>query len=69
MAEAKYPKGINAKNPRQGAPDYQIAQISIKRVDAINWLNEQSEEWINLDLKRGKEDKFYLQVNEWKPNL
>lgn len=62
-----YPRGIFAKAPRTGAPDFVKGAVSIKREEAIKWLQEQQGEWINLDIKEGKSGKWYAQVNDWKP--
>jgi hypothetical protein len=38
-------------------------------VDAIGWIKENLNEkgYVNLDLKKSKEGKIYLQKNDWKP--
>jgi hypothetical protein len=68
MRDIKLPDGIMAKKPHENAPDFVKAKIMIKRQDAINWLNGQSKEWINLDLKESQRGAFYLSVDEWQPN-
>lgn len=67
MAEQDFPKGIFAKMPHANAPDFVKAKISIKRIEAIDWINSQIGEYINLDLKVSKEGKMYLSIDTWKP--
>ena len=75
--ERIYPKGIWFNEPRKGAPDFIVANISIKAEDLIKFLETQKgKEYINkgylkIDvLKKKKEDeygKYNLQVNTWIP--
>lgn len=67
MSEKKFVNGLIIKAPRDNAPDFVKCSISIKRKDLGNWLREQTEDWINLDVKVSKEGKWYAEVNEWKP--
>lgn len=65
-----FPAGIFAKKPHANAPDFVKAKVSIKIEDAIKWLEAQkpNDDWVNLDLKESKEGKFYLVVDDWKPD-
>ena len=45
--------GLFAKAPHPNAPDFVKAKISIKREELINWLNNRSDEWVNIDVKEG----------------
>jgi hypothetical protein len=50
------------KPPRDGAPDYVKASISIKTDEFVTWIKEQLKdkpEWINIDIKSGKTGKWY----------
>ena len=67
MAEAEFPKGLIVKAPRDGAPDFVIASISIKREELIEWLSSKDGDWINLDVKEAKSGKWYCAVNTYKP--
>ena len=42
--------GLFAKAPHPNAPDFVKAKISIKREELINWLNNRSDEWVNIDV-------------------
>ena len=68
MADVDFVDRMIIKEPRQGAPDFVKGSISIKRADLGNWLRGKDDEWINLDIKVGKSGKWYVQVNNWKPD-
>ena len=42
--EMEFPKGLMVKKPRDGAPDFVIASISIKREELIEWLSSKDGE-------------------------
>ena len=60
--------GLFAKAPHPNAPDFVKAKISIKREELINWLNNRSDEWVNIDVKEGITGKWYASVDNWKPD-
>lgn len=68
MEKQTYIKGLFTKKPHQNAPEFIKAKISIKREDMIKSLQEMEGEWINLDLKEGKNGDYYTQIDTWKPN-
>ena len=68
MADIEFVDGLMVKAPRDGAPDFVKGSISIKRVDLGNWLRAKDDEWINLDIKVGKTGKWYVSVDNWKPD-
>jgi hypothetical protein len=65
--EIEFPNGLIVKAPRDGAPDFVKASISIKVQDLMTWLHGKQEEWINLDVKESKGGKWYCAVNTHKP--
>ena len=65
--ETEFPKGLMVKKPRDGAPDFVIAAISIKREELIEWLSQRDGDWINLDVKEAKSGHWYASVNNFKP--
>lgn len=65
--ETEFPKGLMVKKPRDGAPDFVIASISIKREELIEWLSSKDGDWINLDVKEAKSGHWYASVNNFKP--
>jgi len=64
----KFVDGLFAKAPRANAPEFVKGSISIKREEFMRWVSQQTDEWINLDVKEGKSGKWYAQVNDWKPS-
>jgi len=67
MSDIKFVDGLMIKPPKEDAPSFVKCSISIKRKDLGNWLRNQTDEWINLDVKVAKSGKWYAQVNDWKP--
>ena len=65
--EMEFPKGLMVKKPRDGAPDFVKASISIKREELIEWLSSKDGDWINLDVKEAKSGHWYASVNTFKP--
>ena len=67
--EKEFVDGLIIKAPREGAPDFVKANISIKREELIEWLGKQEGEWINLNVLASKKDpsKWYAEVDNWKP--
>jgi hypothetical protein len=65
--EIEFPNGLIVKAPRDGAPDFVKAAISIKIADLTAWLAEREGEWVNLDVKESKGGRWYASVNTYKP--
>ena len=65
--DIEFVNGLIVKPPRDGAPDFVIGSLSIKRLELIEWLSAREDEWINLDMKESKQGKWYAAVNDWKP--
>jgi hypothetical protein len=65
--QIEFPAGLMVKAPRDGAPDFVKAAISIKREEFLAWLSERDGEWVNLDVKEAKSGKWYAAVNAYKP--
>ena len=63
----EFPDGLIVKQPHPSAPDFVKGSLSIKRRDLGNWLRGKTDEWINLDIKESKNGKWYVAVNDWKP--
>lgn len=68
MSDKKFIDGLIVKPPRDGAPQYLVCKLSIKREELIAWLQQQDGEWINADVKISQGGKFYAQVDDWKPD-
>ena len=69
MSDIKFVDGLMVKAPHEKAPDFVKCGISIKREDLIKWLQAETDEWINLQVKEsGKSGKWYAQVDNWRPS-
>lgn len=70
MADIEFVNGLNIKAPREGAPDFVKAAISIKVADLMAWLQgryQAGDEWVNVDVKESRGGKWYCAVNTYKP--
>lgn len=65
--ETEFVDGLIVKAPRDGAPDFVKASISIKREELAAWLAGREGEWVNVDVKESKGGKWYAAVNNYKP--
>jgi len=67
MAETiEFVNGLIVKAPRDGAPDFVKAAISIKVADLMSWLQGRNDEWVNIDVKEARSGKWYAAVNSYK---
>lgn len=66
--DTKFINGLIVKAPNENAPEYVKAKLSIKREELIAWLQSESGEWINADIKVSQAGKWYASVDDWKPN-
>lgn len=65
--ETVFADGIIFKKPREGAPEFIKGAISIKVEDFIKFLQaNNSDGWVNLDLKKSAKGNLYLSLNSWK---
>lgn len=67
--EKTFIKGLFAKKPHEKAPEFVKAKISIKREEVIEDLQSMDGEWINLDVKEGRDGKYYIAIDTWKPTV
>jgi hypothetical protein len=66
--EKKFSKGFIFKK-RANSPEFLIGSLSIKVEEAIPFLSEnQKTGWVNLDICKSSEGKFYLSVNDFEPS-
>ena len=68
MSDKVFAKGIYVKAPKENSPDFVKFSMSIKRNEAMGWLQSQSDEWVNLQVKEAKSGKWYCEVDTWKPD-
>jgi len=66
MSDKVFAKGLYVKPPKDNAPDFVKFGLSIKRQEVMDWLQGESDEWINTEVKEGKSGKWYAEV--WKPD-
>lgn len=66
--DTKFINGLIVKAPNDNAPEYVKAKLSIKREELIAWLQTESGEWINADIKVSSGGKWYAAVDTWVPN-
>lgn len=61
--------GMSVRRPSEKAPDFIKANISVNVEKFIKFANEHKnvKGWIDIDLKKSKEGKLYLALNEFKP--
>lgn len=62
----KFIPGLIVKEPHERAPSYVKAALSMKRAELLAWLQDQSVEWINADIKESQSGKWYAQINTYK---
>lgn len=68
MSTQKFINGLIVKAPNDRAPEYVKAKLSIKREELIAWLQSESGEWINAEIKVSTGGKWFAAVDEWKPD-
>lgn len=68
MSDNEFINGLIVKAPNDNAPEYVKAKVSIKREELIAWLQTKDSEWVNADIKVSQTGKWYVSVDNWKPN-
>ena len=49
------------------APEFVVGKLSLKADEAIQFIKENSSNgWVNLDIKKSKEGKFYIELDTFK---
>jgi len=68
MAENIFVNGMIFKKPREGAPEFIKGSISIKAEELIPFIEQHKDAtgWVNIDLKKSREGKLYLALNNYK---
>ena len=66
--DTQFIDGLIVKAPHENAPEYVKAKLSIKREELIAWLQQQSGDWINAEVKVSQGGKWYAAIDTWKPN-
>ena len=66
--DTQFIDGLVVQAPRDNAPEYVKARLWIKRAELIAWLQAQTGDSINADVKVSQGGKWYAAVDNWKPN-
>lgn len=66
MSDKVFVNGMVVKR-NDNAPEYVLANLSIKRGELIEFLRQQDGDWLNVALKRAKSGKCYAELDTWKP--
>jgi hypothetical protein len=70
VADKQFAKGIYFNLPHERAPDFVIGRISIQATHFRAWLADQHEDakgYVNLQVKKAKDGKPYVELDTWKP--
>lgn len=67
MAEKQFVDGLRVKEKNENIPEWIKMRLLVNRLQLIEWLQSQSEKWIEIDIKESKAGKLYCEVNTWKP--
>jgi len=69
MAENKiFADGFIVKR-KDSAPEFVVASVSVKVEDFGKFVKEHQENgWLNMDIKKSQQGKFYAELNTWKPD-
>lgn len=63
-----YPKGMITKTPSAKAPDFVVANLSIKNAEFIPFLQEHGKNgWVNISILKGRDNSLYSVVDEFEP--
>ena len=53
---------------QENAPEFVVGSMSIKVDEAMAFLAQnESKGWVNLNVKKSKGGKFYMELDTWKP--
>lgn len=67
MAEKQFVDGLWVKEKNENVPEWIKMRLLANRIQLIDWLQSQTEKWIEIDIKESKAGKLYCAVNTWKP--
>lgn len=66
MSDKTFVPGLVVKRG-DNAPDFILANVSVKKRELIEWLENTPGDWVNWVLKRAKSGKCYAEVDTWQP--
>ena len=68
METPQFVNGLVVKERDEKTPEFVIMRLSLKRTELLEWLDNQQDEWVNVDIMRSqKSGKLYAKKNDWKP--
>lgn len=67
MADITFVNGLIPKR-NDNAPDYAICKLAVKKSELIPFLNEQSGDWVNMEVMRSKAGKLYTKLDTYEPD-
>lgn len=69
MSDKIFASGIFWDEPAKNAPDFVVGKLSIKVVEAIDFLTRYKKQngYVNLDVKKSQGGKVYIELNTWTP--
>ena len=65
--ENKFIPGLRVFPKHQNAPDFVMCDVSLEREVLINWLSQQQEKYIKVQMKVSRDGKPYAELNTYKP--
>lgn len=68
-SEKKFADGLFFSR-RDNAPDFVVGSLGIQVEKAVAWIQQQKQKengFINVDIKKSREGKYYLELNEFEP--
>ena len=60
-------KGLFFKEKSDKSPDFVLGKLSAKRVDLIEFLQSQKDEWVNMDILMSKAGNPYVKIDDFTP--
>ena len=67
--EKKFADGLFFSR-RENAPDFVVGSLGIQVEKAVAWIQRQKQKengFINVDIKKSQQGKYYLELNEFEP--
>jgi hypothetical protein len=65
--ETKFVDGMRVFAPRDGAPDFIIANVVVNVEELQAWLAQRSGE-VRIDIKESRGGKYYASENDYRPS-
>lgn len=67
MSDKDFIEGMSVKDPHENAPDFVICQGGFRREAMIAYLQSQSGDYVNFQIKRSKKGALYVEKDNWRP--